>query len=234
MEEALSEQLAYYRARAPEYDDWFFRRGRYDRGEQATKQWFTEVALLETALERAAPFGQSVELAAGTGLWTRRLLPHATSLHVVDGSPEMLGLCRDRLASEFPALGLPTFEQADLFRWRSGRPYDFIFFSFWLSHVPAERFEAFWENVRQSLQPGGRVFFIDSLPNPSSTAHNHQLPAREVPTLVRTLEDGRSFRIYKIFHEPERLQSRLASLGFVCEIEETGEYFYHAIVEANS
>ena len=28
----LDEQIAYYRARAAEYDDWWFRRGRYDRG----------------------------------------------------------------------------------------------------------------------------------------------------------------------------------------------------------
>lgn len=28
----LAEQLAYYRARAGEYDQWFLREGRYDRG----------------------------------------------------------------------------------------------------------------------------------------------------------------------------------------------------------
>ena len=28
----IAEQVAYYRARAPEYDDWFFRRGEYDHG----------------------------------------------------------------------------------------------------------------------------------------------------------------------------------------------------------
>jgi hypothetical protein len=29
----LSEQRSYYRARAPEYDEWWQRRGRYDHGE---------------------------------------------------------------------------------------------------------------------------------------------------------------------------------------------------------
>jgi hypothetical protein len=33
VDDALLEgQLAYYRARAEEYDEWFFRRGRHDRG----------------------------------------------------------------------------------------------------------------------------------------------------------------------------------------------------------
>lgn len=29
----LQEQIQYYRDRASEYDEWFFRQGRYDRGE---------------------------------------------------------------------------------------------------------------------------------------------------------------------------------------------------------
>ncbi len=28
----VKEQIAYYQARAGEYDEWFFRQGRYDRG----------------------------------------------------------------------------------------------------------------------------------------------------------------------------------------------------------
>ena len=34
-EAALREQVAYYRARAEEYDEWFLRLGRYDRGGQS-------------------------------------------------------------------------------------------------------------------------------------------------------------------------------------------------------
>ena len=30
----LCEQIAYYRARAGEYDEWFLRQGRYDRGSE--------------------------------------------------------------------------------------------------------------------------------------------------------------------------------------------------------
>ncbi len=37
-DELLGEQAAYYRARAPEYDDWWQRTGRYDRGPEATAQ----------------------------------------------------------------------------------------------------------------------------------------------------------------------------------------------------
>jgi hypothetical protein len=39
----LEEQKAYYRARAPEYDDWFLRRGPYDGGPDENRRWFAEV-----------------------------------------------------------------------------------------------------------------------------------------------------------------------------------------------
>ena len=46
-------EARYYRERAPEYDDWWFRRGRFDRGEEANARWFGEAACAEL-LEKSA------------------------------------------------------------------------------------------------------------------------------------------------------------------------------------
>ena len=46
LEERLAKQLTYYRARAPEYDAWFLRQGRFDRGEAHAQRWFGEVVQL--------------------------------------------------------------------------------------------------------------------------------------------------------------------------------------------
>jgi hypothetical protein len=40
----LHEQLEYYRARAAEYDQWWWRRGRFDRGAELNARWFAEAA----------------------------------------------------------------------------------------------------------------------------------------------------------------------------------------------
>src|SRR6185295_18143558 len=69
----LSEQRRYYGARAPEYDDWWFRRAWYRLDPEAQKLWFADVAELEAELDRFDPRGDVLELAAGTGNWTRRL-----------------------------------------------------------------------------------------------------------------------------------------------------------------
>jgi len=76
----LAEQLAYYRARAPEYDEWFLRQGRYDHGDAHRRLWFGEVATVEKALAEAGPASDILELACGTGIWTQRLVAKATRL----------------------------------------------------------------------------------------------------------------------------------------------------------
>jgi demethylmenaquinone methyltransferase/2-methoxy-6-polyprenyl-1,4-benzoquinol methylase len=217
----LRQQQDYYRARAPEYDEWFFRTGRHDRGETHRQAWLAEVADVEGALAKAGPAGNVLELACGTGLWTRHLKPSADKLTVVDGSPEMLALCRERVG----AFGI-TFVAADLFNWQPPETYDFIFFGHWLSHVPEGQFDAFWQRVASALRPGGKVFFVDSLFTQSSTASDHN-PIDHSGIVERKLNDNRSFKIVKIFHEPTVLQARLTQIGWHATVQPTGLFFFY-------
>ena len=86
-DEVLNEQRAYYRGRAPEYDEWWQRRGRYDRGEEETREWHRQVARVDAALRSFDVKGDVLELAGGTGWWTERLARTADRLTVVDGRP---------------------------------------------------------------------------------------------------------------------------------------------------
>jgi SAM-dependent methyltransferase len=222
-ENLLSEQLDYYRARAGEYDTWWLRQGRFDRGTEANAAWFAQTAELERVLARFHPQGDVLELACGTGLWTRHLAHFATQLTAVDAAPEVLAINRERV-------GDPTvsYVQADLFDW-SPPPaaYDACVFTFWLSHVPSDRFAAFWGMVAAALRPGGRVLFIDSARTERSTAADHQLPGEQDQTMTRRLDDGREFQIVKRFYDPGRLASDLAQLGWNAEIGTTGEFFIY-------
>ncbi|MEH1869987.1 hypothetical protein [Nostoc sp.] len=44
--EIIQQQIDYYRNRATEYDEWFYRIGRYERGEKLNQQWFAEYDLV--------------------------------------------------------------------------------------------------------------------------------------------------------------------------------------------
>jgi len=107
------------------------------------------------------------------------------------------------------------------------RAYDVCFFGFWLSHVPEERFEAFWEKVRRALGPDGRAFFVDSLRSGRASAVDHALPDQGQETMLRRLADGREYQIVKRFHEPEPLARRLTELGWDARIEGTPEFFIY-------
>ena len=73
MSDVLAQQKRYYAERAPEYDDWWYRRGRYELEPAALARWQADAAEVEAELERLVPRGSILELAAGTGIWTRKL-----------------------------------------------------------------------------------------------------------------------------------------------------------------
>ena len=60
-----AEMLAYYEARAPEYDDWYLRRGRYERGPVHDAAWNAELDVAGRWLDALPIRGEIVELAAG-------------------------------------------------------------------------------------------------------------------------------------------------------------------------
>lgn len=240
-EDLVGEQVDYYRARAPEYDQWWLREGTYDLGPEFNGRWAVEVAEVERLVDDFAPRGDVLELAAGTGLWTRRLVRHADRVTCVDASPETLAINRSRTAgSDVPV----TYIEADLFTWSPRRRYDIVFFSFWLSHVPPERFEGFWSLVESALVNGGRVLFLDNaapferlIPEfPALAEEGHMRTpwvSKDTDNGVseRRLSDGRTFHIVKVWYDPAELQARLEGLGWSASVATTETFFIHGQCE---
>jgi SAM-dependent methyltransferase len=204
LDELLAEQISYYRARAPEYE----------AGALAVPGGDE----LDAALDSFRPTGRVLELACGTGRWTERLLRHAESVTAIDASPEMLAIASSRIGGDQRA----RFVQADLFRWRPDHPYDVVFFGFWLSHVPLERFGSFWSLVAECLAPDGQVFFADD----AYRTPDELIEGESSSTVRRRLEDGTAFRAVKVPHTPVDLQRRLTELGWRIEVHQTSGPFF--------
>jgi SAM-dependent methyltransferase len=221
----LQEQIAYYRARASEYDAWWLRTGRFDRGPENNAAWLADVAAVEQAvadmLSSRHP-ATVLEIACGTGLFTRHLAPRVDALTAVDASPEVIAINRARVAA-----ANVQYVEADLFSWQPSMRYDCVFMSFWLSHVPHARFEAFWSMVRRALAPEGFAYLIDSAHDPTSTAVDHPPPDRQAGVVTRKLDDGREFRIVKVFWTPEALTTRLGECDFAADLRQTHRYFVY-------
>ena len=93
-----------------------------------------------------------------------------------------------------------------------------------LSHVPDDRFDAFWRAVRAALRADGRVFLIDNVAGDPmhawKRAHGH--------VETRSVADGREFDIVKRHWEPEELEERVRPLGFDLDLRGTanGHFLY--------
>ncbi len=95
----LQEHLDYYRARAGEYDEWWYRQGRYDRGPAEITQWFSQVGEVRAVVRSVQPVESILEVASGTGIWTKEFIALGQRVTAVDASPEVLAINRARLAN---------------------------------------------------------------------------------------------------------------------------------------
>jgi ubiquinone/menaquinone biosynthesis C-methylase UbiE len=228
-ERVIDEMIAYYRARAAEYDEWFYRLNRYDHGPEINQRWFDDVAQLEAAVAKIGPVDGALELAAGTGIWTEKLVSLAKHVTVVDASPEMIAINQSKLP------GAPiSYIHGSIFDWEPERAYDLVFFSFWLSHVPPEHVDDFLAKARRSVRVGGKLFIIDSRFEQTGAARNNPLFEEEETYRTRILNDGNKYTIVKIYYQTEQLRELLDKAGFDAEVKFTNEYFIYASAVARS
>jgi 2-polyprenyl-3-methyl-5-hydroxy-6-metoxy-1,4-benzoquinol methylase len=219
----IAEQIAYYRARAREYDDNLRQLERYVSlgggvaGRTGDEEG-QEVASLLSALESLRPFDTVLELACGTGWWTQWLAQHAGHVTAVDAAEEMLALNRERVNA-----ANVRYILADVFSWKPDRQFDLVFFAFWLSHIPRDRFAAFWQLVGESMTANGRVFFIDELDSERARGQETRV---DDDAVLRKLEDGREFHAVKVLYEPAELEGKLRALGWNVEVRAAGRRFY--------
>ena len=219
----IQQQIEYYRARASEYDEWFYRIGRFDRGEELNQLWFNEVAVVKSALYQISGVERILELACGTGIWTQELLNIGKKITALDASLEVLEINRSKLNSSNV-----EYHQVDLFSWEPKEKYDLVFFSFWLSHIPPTLIDEFLNKVYKAVDVGGKLFIIDSRFEQTSTAINHTLQDDGNIYINRKLNDGREFNIVKIFYEQNLLEEKLTKAGFQADVKVTENYFIYA------
>jgi SAM-dependent methyltransferase len=206
----LNEQIAYYRARAAEYD----------RTSTVEGDPFAEHSeRIRAELRALGPFGRVLELAAGTGQWTPELADLAEQLVVTDASPEMLALNAARVGERAAV----EYRVVDAFTLAPAGEFDLVFFGHFHSHVPRGRLPAFWGVVAGLLAPGGRVFFVDEA--------RHGLWDEDWidaggDVVRRTLLDGTQHRAVKVLWEPTELEVRLRHLGWRIEVTRSGPFLW--------
>ena len=218
--EVDAEMKAYYAARAPEYDDVYLHRGQASSG-PVLDLWFDrEIDELATWLDSVPIAGDIVELAAGTGWWSP-LLADKGELSIYDVNPEPLEIARQRLVAHRLRAHIHVRDA-----WAEpDRQVDAVFCGFWLSHVPRWRLDDFLGLVQRWLKRSGRFLFLDERARSGPDGPDEAFdPATE--TSLRRLQDGREFRIPKVYYGAGQLRDGLIRAGFAtADVRETERFF---------
>jgi demethylmenaquinone methyltransferase/2-methoxy-6-polyprenyl-1,4-benzoquinol methylase len=206
----IDEQIAYYDARAGEYDATSAPDG---------DPFAADADRIRAALDEYDLGGRVLEIAAGTGQWTLQLADRASELVVTDSSPKMLELNRAKVG-ERPNV---RYRVVDGFALEPTQAHDAVFFGFFLSHVPPGRFEPFWRVLEGLLAPGGRVVFVDE------GAHGlweEDWLDRAAGLTERRLFDGSRHRAVKVLWKAVELEVRLRSLGWQASVTASGPFYW--------
>ena len=176
---------AYYEARAPEYDDWWLGRGRFEQRERPG--WEEEREQLIAALKMLPP-ARTLDVACGTGFLTRQLPGTVTGL---DQSAAMLEVASARL----PDVG---FVQSDAFRLPfADDVFDRIFTSHFYGHLEELERGRFLAEARR-VAP--ELVVVDSALRED---------VQPVERQERILNDGSRWEVYKRYFEPDELAAEL-------------------------
>jgi ubiquinone/menaquinone biosynthesis C-methylase UbiE len=176
---------AYYDARAREYDDWIDGVGVYDG--RARPGWEEELVALRAALE-ALPPARTLDVACGSGYFTRFLPGHAVAL---DQSENMIEVARERdAATEYvvgDALELPFPDGS----------FERVFTGHFYGHLQDEERRRF---LAQAARVAPQLVVLDSALREEVVPEEWQ---------ERLLKDGSRWHVYKRYFEPEQLAHEL-------------------------
>lgn len=186
--------INYYKQRAPEYEQIYYRDFPVKR-----KELDEEAARLEQHVK-----GKNVlDLACGTGYWTKVISQTAQSIIASDISAEMITEARKK---DFVCQ--PDFVCADLYYLPfAKKSFDIITVGFWFSHEPKQNYAAFFDILKPLLKENGTIWMIDNNPPAegplveSSGIDEHGNNFKK-----RFLDSGEAFVILKNYFEENELK----------------------------
>lgn len=206
--------LQYYEKRAPDYEDI------YDKPERRDDLIWLENKLLGEVAGRWI-----VEIACGTGYWTRRMASVAKAILATDVSSKLA-----TAAGESVQTGCVSTAVADIYSLPSYSKYDCVVGGFIYSHVPCAQRQQVLQSIQQSLGFGRRLVLFDNKFVPgSSTAISKRTDAGDT-VQVRTLSDGSNHEVIKNFPSATELSNDLQSICSSVEVNES-EHFWFATGE---
>ena len=200
MGETQSDLVSYYRRRAGEYEAIYARPERQN-----------DLLLLKKKLAELFRHARVLEVACGTGYWTRVIAAAATAVTATDVGEEPMKIAE---AKDYAGANV-RFAIADAYRLAPELgSFDAAFAGFWWSHIPRERIAEFVASLHARLEPGARVVLLDNLFIEGNSTPLTGVDAHDNTYQLRTLGDGSAFRVLKNYPSKEELRTLFPTLHY--------------------
>lgn len=204
------DMLEYYRQRAAYYERV------YDYPERQA-----DLAYLKSSIVSLLKARRVFEVAAGTGYWSRSLVPLVESLCVTDANQAVLDVLHSAQGmADVDSKIIDAYDLADITQRYSG-----FFAGCWLSHVPVEKVGEFFAQIHSVLEPGAKVVLLDN-----SMAQYIRLPIvftdKQGNTYQdREIDDGSVHRVLKNFPSEDVLAEALKDSAKNFHFEQLENYW---------
>jgi SAM-dependent methyltransferase len=190
-------------------DEYYARRAReYERVYEKPERR-ADLAQLAARLRAEFQYRDVLEIACGTGYWTRAIADTARSITATDVSSDVLKLAREKDWGDVRV----RFAVADAFDLHavSGR-FDAAFVGFLWSHLERPRLPDMLDQLNVRLAPGSPVIAIDNRYVPGSSTPISRTDEHGDTFQVRALDDGSRHEIRKNFPDERELRAALTGL----------------------
>lgn len=214
IERRMNELERYYRKRAPEYEDIYY------RSDDVRK---AELARAGERMSGIVAGRRVLELACGTGFWTEIAAESAQTIVATDINASMLELAKNK---SFPRSNV-TFTISDAYEPQTV-PGEFNagIANFWLSHVPKSKLRGFVKALHGRLGLGSVVFMIDNTNAAGLGGEFVEEPGSEDTFKQRQLTDGSRHTIIKNYFTAEDLTTLLSDSVSDLDIEFATYYWW--------
>ncbi len=206
--------MEYYDERAKEYDEIF--EGKGSATDFKPQFYATDIKEIEKFMENFGK-GNIIDIACGSGYWLKYYYNKCSTFTFLDQSEQMIKQCKLR-ASEYGVLDKSRIIKSDIldYVFNENEKYESALIGFLLGHFTKTQEEVFFNKLKSILKPESEVLIIDS----TWTKERAKKQNKE-DIAIRSLNDGRSYKIYKKYFDVDDLPKLLNSYGITVK-----DYFF--------
>ena len=203
--------VEYYAKRAAEYERIY-----------AKVERQADLQALRTRVGKMFAGRKVLELACGTGYWTKVIAGSASEIMGLDVNEEVLDIARTKGLSEEKVQYRKgsAYEIPDL-----GRRHDALFAGFWWSHVPLSKLDGFLKSAVAAVAPGALIAFLDNRYVEGSSTPVARTDAEGNGYQLRKLDDGSTHEVLKNFPSEGELIKRASQHGWGANVELLEHYW---------